>query len=200
MPTTTPFAPFTDFRATPAEAEQLRQLLSDDLATNLEERFRFFLEQDPERVMTSLGFVPLILENAFTTIGVPRDDGPDMAFSVGFHYALGLPDLMLLDLADVGIGAMQPVIQEVGERLGEGLGDDIDDELEPARSSEARRQDDTPGVQAPRPARAEGRGGQREVPPEEPLRLWPLLLLALHGPPRTCLWSPPGSGASGRRA
>ncbi len=86
----------------------------------------------------SLGFVPLVIENGFTCVVVPGEDADqDLAFSVGFFYSFGFPEVMLLaDAPGLGIEDLQPILMAAARRVVE---DEEDDEgLEDEALLEAR--------------------------------------------------------------
>jgi hypothetical protein len=132
------FEPFDDFEASPAELARFAALLDEDPEKNLGERFEFFKRQDEHATEESLGFVPLIIENGFTCVGVPgEDEDKDLAFSVGFFYSFGFPEVMLLaDAPGLGIEDLQPILMGAARSLIEEEEDE--DELEDEALLQAR--------------------------------------------------------------
>ncbi|MCA8923825.1 MAG: hypothetical protein KDD82_18590 [Planctomycetes bacterium] len=92
-----PFEPFDDFSATPDEHEELAALLWQDKRRNLLRRFTYFSDQDPERVVARMGFVPLVVQHGFATLSLSRSRGPSAVCTVGWFYSFGVPDVILID-------------------------------------------------------------------------------------------------------
>lgn len=113
------FDPFDDFEATPKDLERFARLLEEDPEANLIQRYDFFKKQDEDGTEQNLGFVPLIIENGFTCIGVPGEGSEkDLAFSVGFFYSLGFPEIMLLgEGKNLDVAKLQPIVQATAFRI-----------------------------------------------------------------------------------
>ncbi|HZU95876.1 MAG TPA: DUF4262 domain-containing protein [Planctomycetota bacterium] len=117
-PGTGVFAPFADFDMTVEELSLLQRERDTDRAGNLERRMDHFVDQRPDLAMRKLGFVPNIMKNGFTCVGVPGEgESSDLAFSVGFFYSYGHPELMLVGASVV---AMQKVIEAIGQEIKRG--------------------------------------------------------------------------------
>ncbi len=107
------FDPFTDFAASKAELATLQKGRDEDRAGNLRRRMDFFVAQSAAKARKNLGFVPNIVQNGFTCVGVPAEGGNrDLAFSIGLFYTFGFPELMLVgDSPEVDVRALNAIVQ-----------------------------------------------------------------------------------------
>ncbi len=112
------FAPFGDFDATETDLALLMSARDSDREGNLERRMEHFTEQAPALVMRKLGFVPNVMKHGFTCVGIPGGGGSsDLAFSIGFFYTYGYPELMLVGRE---VPAMHRVVESIGQAIKKG--------------------------------------------------------------------------------
>ncbi len=84
---------FSDLDLHAVRTPYFRQLLREDPARNLAERFEALRRAQPALTDHLLGFVPTVLERGFAVLAF--QDEP-MLYTVGLSYASDLPELMLI--------------------------------------------------------------------------------------------------------
>ena len=82
-----------DFKIKEDKIEYFMNLLKKDRFENLSERYKFFASAEPDRFQKKLGFVPIIIRNVWTVIAIR---GEIFAFSAGFFYEYGQPEIMVI--------------------------------------------------------------------------------------------------------
>lgn len=116
MPASLPFDPFTDFSATQKELAAFAGWLKKDRRDNLARRLDFFTEQDPVKTIENLGFVVKIVKHGYTCLAFPIDD-EILAYSVGYYYSFGFPELMLVAPAGTSPESLSVVVTSLGDGL-----------------------------------------------------------------------------------